>query len=107
MTDCEHCGLPLGPDSAPCARAECVDARLGIAETPRKSVCRGCGKNIVWAVTADGKRLPLDPVPAVYSTTTKNGVTTAARERRSMVLHHVTCPNVSQFSGKNRAKETA
>jgi len=28
--------------------------------------CAHCGKQIVWATTSEGKRIPLDPVPAVY-----------------------------------------
>ncbi len=31
------------------------------------STCRGCGKKIIWGTTKDGKRIPLDPAPPVYS----------------------------------------
>lgn len=30
------------------------------------AVCRGCGKEIAWGVTPEGKRVPLDPSPPVY-----------------------------------------
>ena len=78
----------------------------------KTSPCKGCGAPIVWAVM-DGKRIPLDPRPAVYTVTgdigdskgetrcvraveTDDGVSIAA----SMVSHFITCPNREQFTKK-------
>lgn len=41
--------------------------QMRIEETPvSKSVCRGCGAEIVWLKTAAGKRIPCDLHPVPY-----------------------------------------
>jgi hypothetical protein len=66
-----------------------------------ESICRGCQKKIIWITTPDGKRVPLDPVPAIYEVDPVNP-TIGERTKSAMVSHFATCPNASDFSGKNR-----
>lgn len=57
--------------------------------TPR---CKRCGRKIVWGSDGFGKRIPLDPTPAVYKMWgIKDGVTFVERERNAMVVHFATC----------------
>lgn len=65
--------------------------------------CRGCGKSIVWGETKDGKKIPLDPRPPVYSVR-KDPLSGTVLERAldCMVTHFATCPQASQFSASNK-----
>lgn len=69
-------------------------------DTPR---CKGCGKKIFWGVTAEGKRIPLDPTPAVYlifqRQNTKGFV---ERAENAMVTHFATCTSAGRFSGSKK-----
>lgn len=77
--------------------------------------CAGCGREIVWAVTPDGKRIPLDPRPAVYRTEIVAGVQVCKRANGKdvpvaptyLVGHHAVCPNVGDFNVKKRADRAA
>ena len=66
--------------------------------------CRGCGKEIVWGVTEDGKKIPLDPRAAVYRFTDhgqggpRPDNSRIIRDRNAMVTHFATCPQAGQFS---------
>jgi hypothetical protein len=77
------------------------------------SPCRYCGKKIVWASGLNGKSIPLDPTPAVYSVQqdadghyrTMNGAPVVTLRDRfadnlptAMVSHFTTCPKASQAS---------
>lgn len=66
--------------------------------------CRGCGAEIVWGVTADGKRIPLDPRPLVYRTGTllPDGGVRCERDREALASHFGTCPQANRFSGSRR-----
>lgn len=70
--------------------------RAELERTP----CKGCGKPIVWVVLADGTRVPLDPVPAIYIPTSLrgDGQRLAVRCREAMVNHFVTCPQREAFT---------
>jgi hypothetical protein len=61
----------------------------------------GCGKEIQWGVTPDGKRIPLDPSAPVYRIVSRaeDGSLTIERDQESMVSHFKTCPKASEFSG--------
>ena len=69
--------------------------------------CRGCGRPIVWGITPEGKRIPLDPRPVIYRVTAGNGdgdgvLVTPVERGAAMVIHFATCKAADQFSGKNR-----
>jgi len=72
------------------------------------SRCKGCGKEIVWGVTDEGKKIPLDPSAPVYYVSdeqieTPQGMTPKIeRERQHMVSHFKTCPNAADFSKGRR-----
>lgn len=82
----------------------------------RRATCNGCGKPIVWATTAEGKRIPLDPRPAVYrvvedpqrpknySATRIEEVSSEGRPMGAMVTHFATCPKAGDFSGSRKPK---
>ena len=76
-----------------------------------ESKCQGCGKRIVWATTAEGKKIPLDPTAPVYQVASSNVTGTIGccisplyndtdakvRLRQHMVSHFATCPKANQF----------
>ena len=83
----------------------------------KASPCKGCGKPIVWGVTADGKRIPLDPRPVVYHaveesefenrvtcTRVPEATNTAGTKTACYVSHFATCPKASEF-GKGRKRD--
>lgn len=61
--------------------------------------CKGCNKPIVWGLTEDGKRIPLDPSAPVY---VRDGEV-VRRERLAMVSHFATCPKANDFSASKKA----
>jgi hypothetical protein len=66
------------------------------------SACRGCGKEIVWAVNRQtGAKVPLDPRAHVYTETgrTEIGDPIVERAPGPMVTHFATCPKANDFSG--------
>ncbi len=69
------------------------------------SACRGCGKEIVWAGTKDGKKIPLDPRPPVFRVYPfiQGGQAEAERVGDNfMVSHFATCPQANKFSASNK-----
>ena len=70
------------------------------------SLCK-CGKNIVWGITGEGKRVPLDPRAPVYAIVEiKIGETKICRTSLSMVTHFATCSNANEFSASKKKPET-
>jgi hypothetical protein len=74
------------------------------------SACRGCGKEIVWAETNHGKKIPLDAKIAVYSVKNERGTLialnitghTGPNGDHYMVSHFNTCSKADHFSGSSR-----
>ena len=65
----------------------------------RMTPCKGCGKEIVWGATAEGKKIPLDPRALVYTTIEMRGHKEIVRTYLAMVSHFATCPKANDFSG--------
>lgn len=61
------------------------------------SKCKGCDKIIVWGVTPDGKKIPLDPRADCYAVTKQRLTAEAVRMRGMMVNHFATCPKADKF----------
>ena len=71
--------------------------------------CRGCGKQILFVTTCDGKTVPLDPTPPVYHRIydPDSGVHFWIRgsndpEPTAMVSHFATCRAANDFSGSGQ-----
>jgi len=72
------------------------------------NTCRGCGKEIVWAETQHGKKVPLDPKALVFSVMSENGkmIAVSLTGHRGpagdliMTSHFATCPNANDFHKK-------
>lgn len=70
--------------------------------------CKGCGKEMVWGITGTGKKIPLDPGPAIYRVVELNGVAKNEGEAfveripGAMVSHFATCPKAADFSGSKK-----
>ncbi|MBE0448775.1 MAG: hypothetical protein IBX64_11890 [Actinobacteria bacterium] len=56
--------------------------------------CKGCGANIEWIVTGNGKRMPVDRAP--YLTI----VTDDGEVKRGRASHFATCKFADKFRGK-------
>ena len=70
-------------------------------------ICKGCGKKIVWAVTQEGKKIPLDPAPPVYMLMRfhdENGrwVYRCDKGGTVFVSHFSTCPKANDFSSSKQ-----
>ena len=74
-----------------------------------KTYCRGCGREVIWGVTADNVRVPLDPRPAVYEVYAQDRQVgrAIARLESAMVTHFATCVKANEFSGSKKKVETA
>lgn len=70
--------------------------------------CKGCGAELAWGKTREGKTIPLDTKAPTYRMV--GGVLERSDAR---VTHFSTCPAANQFSGAGRkraaqlAEETA
>ncbi len=65
------------------------------------SVCRSCGREIVWKKTQHGKAVPLDPKALVFSVVGDIAVkpTPGVLGETFMVSHFATCPDANKWSG--------
>ncbi len=69
------------------------------------NVCRSCGREIVWAETQHGAKVPLDPKALVFSVVQEGTKLIAVKPtggvtgERWMVSHFATCIDASRWSG--------
>lgn len=75
--------------------------------------CKGCGKQITWAESPNGKKLPLEKVYA-WEIDDREGIEDLPLgqgamkilalkiERDIYISHFLTCPKSNQFSGGGR-----
>ena len=73
-------------------------------EEPKTSPCRGCGKPIVWGVTEQGSKIPMDPKPPVYFFDATKGL--AERVYNAYVSHWATCPEAFKAKGERAWEKT-
>lgn len=70
--------------------------------------CRGCGRQVVFVTTAEGKTVPLDPSAPVFVREADGdggGVWAQDRSGSVLVSHFATCSRANDFSGRNRGQE--
>jgi hypothetical protein len=73
------------------------------------SACRGCGREIVWVLTQDGKKIPLDRRPVIYRHVGNDSHGTPIVDRVEplpfhAVSHFATCSKANEFSGSKRTQ---
>jgi hypothetical protein len=79
-------------------------ATAGWPTTP----CKGCGKPVIWATTANLRPMPVDPEPAAEGNVVLMRLGLGVRAevitnpgrlfgRRTYVSHFVTCPKAAEF----------
>ena len=69
--------------------------------------CKGCGKQIIWGKTGQGKMIPLDPKPPVYVVSQNLNNPNewfAERHMHAAVSHFATCPKANDFSASKKPK---
>lgn len=64
--------------------------------------CKGCGKEIVWALDENDHKIPLDLTSPVYMLLEKlsDGTHRVRRDKSSAVTHFATCRRANDFSRK-------
>lgn len=77
--------------------------------------CRSCPQQIRWAITAKGKRIPLDPDPfddgnvtlelvaGVWHATVHGDPASIPADAKRFISHFATCPN----AGRHRRRQEA
>jgi hypothetical protein len=74
------------------------------------SNCKGCGKGIIWGVTLEGKKIPLEECKHVYVGVNTNypiGTNDFEITKPPVVIwisHFLTCPKANNFSGSQKTK---
>lgn len=72
------------------------------------STCRSCGRDILWAETQHGKKVPLDTKALVFSVVQDGMKFIAVKPtggvigERFLVSHFATCPEANAWSGHKR-----
>jgi hypothetical protein len=61
--------------------------------------CKGCGKEIIWGLTAENKKIPLDArAPVYFMAGADSGGTLWKRHHAAYVTHFATCSKAKLFS---------
>lgn len=63
------------------------------------SICK-CGKRIVWGLLEDGKRVPLDPIPSIYTYDEQTSRSTRVKFAAVYVSHFSTCREAYKPKGE-------
>lgn len=71
------------------------------------AICRSCGASIIWAITKNGKRIPLDAKPEVRMVLEEHEDTPVARSVEAFTAHFASCPNAAQHRKKTTPAEQA
>ena len=78
-----------------------------------EATCSGCGKRVLWILTKEGKRVPLDPTPPTYGLHVLNDAAdpptfewrrTNGKDVQEPVFvsHFATCTKANDFSWGGR-----
>ena len=67
------------------------------------SACRGCGKKIVWGMTVEGKKIPLDAVAPTYRIVPNVDWGDRIVRSEAMVSHFATCSKANDFSASKKS----
>jgi hypothetical protein len=60
----------------------------------KKQFCKGCGAEIIWAKTSNGKYTPIDAKEKSFYHISSDGTATLMKGHES---HWYTCPNAKDF----------
>jgi hypothetical protein len=62
------------------------------------ATCRSCGADIIWVVSTNGKRMPLDALAQMrfVLSSAGDGTPPEAQLRETYVSHFSTCPNADK-----------
>lgn len=80
------------------------------ADQERTSRCRSCNAEIIWAVTATGKRMPVDAAPSANGNIHLEGTTAIVLDEPvdgARTSHFATCPNADQHRKRGKPDEGA
>lgn len=71
---------------------------------PDRSRCNSCEAPILWAITAKGRRIPLDPHPRDDGNMRicEDGIARATDMRPAMRSHFQSCPNAARHRRTRR-----
>ena len=68
------------------------------------TTCRSCGRDVAWARTVTGRRMPVDARPAAVYTLREQGIELfadrALPDERIHISHFSSCPNAGAWSRK-------
>ena len=73
------------------------------------STCKSCGIPIIWAISPNGKKIPLDARAPTFILDRNREVTDGlpqARRHRAYVSHFSTCPDATKHS-KTKAAQSS